>query len=473
MTTIVWFRQDLRVADNPALFHASKRGPVLPVFILDETETPGLGGASKWWLHHSLQSLSSRFSDFVLLRGDPQSQLLSLIDKTGADAVFWNRCYEPHAVSRDKAIKAHLNEKGIDAQSCNANLLHEPWELKTGSGGPFKVYSPFWRVARSRPVEPPLAEPAISATPARDIGMALEELDLRPSNPDWAAGWQEIWQPGEYGALAGLESFLENGLSGYAGLRDRPDLKNVSRLSPHLHFGEISPRQIWAKANFLAAGQPELARDVEKFLSELCWREFAYHLLYHFPTIPDENWKRSFNAYAWRDSEAHLEAWQRGMTGYPIVDAGMRELWNTGYMHNRVRMIAASFLVKHLRIDWRLGAAWFWDTLVDADLANNASGWQWVAGSGADAAPYFRVFNPMLQGRKFDPEGSYIRRWCPEIARLGNDHIHAPFEASQRSLFEAGVKLGETYPKPLVDHQEARKAALAGYEAVKAFGDGR
>ena len=300
---------------------------------------------------------------------------------------------------------------------------------------------------------------------------ALEDCGLCPTAPDWALGWESIWDPSEAGAMKQLDWFFREGLTGYGDLRNRPDRPNVSRLSPHLHFGTISPRQIWWATQTVSDKQPELSEDAVKFLSEIAWREFAYHLLYHFPTLPDANWKPAFDAYPWRESETDLRAWQRGKTGYPIVDAGMRELWQTGYMHNRVRMIVASFLVKHLRLHWSLGEAWFRDTLVDADLANNSAGWQWVAGSGADAAPYFRIFNPMTQGEKFDPEGDYVRRWVPELQNLEYTYLNAPFKAPEAALERAGVRLGVTYPRPIVDHFAAREAALAGYKEVKLAGE--
>jgi len=473
MTTIVWFRQDLRVADNPALFHAAAQGPVVPVYILGEGgENEGaprpLGGASRWWLHHSLAALDRSLGGLLLMHGDPATVLRDLAAKTGAGAVYWNRCYEPQSIARDKALKASLRADGLDVRSFNGSLLHEPWEIESGGGGPFKVFSPFWRAARKRSVAPPLAEPALTLADSGVASDPLDAWDLLPRNPDWAASWLDHWKPGEAGARDRLETFLADGVAGYGTLRDRPDLPNVSRLSPHLHFGEISPRQIWARTGVEAQSRPELHKDLDKFLSELGWREFAHHLLYHFPSLPKDNWRQAFDAYPWRESDDDLHAWQRGMTGYPVVDAGLRELWQTGYMHNRVRMVAASFLVKHLRIHWHQGEAWFWDTLVDADMANNAAGWQWVAGSGADAAPYFRIFNPIAQGRKFDPDGAYVRRWCPELAGLGNDIIHAPFDAPPETLAKAGVRLGITYPKPIVEHATARALALDGYNAVKA-----
>jgi deoxyribodipyrimidine photo-lyase len=466
MTTIVWFRQDLRLHDNPALAEATKRGAFVPVYIEDTSAQP-LGGAGRWWLHHSLAALTQSLGRLVLRRGNPAQILPKLADDTKADAVFWNRCYEPHAIARDTALKQALSTCDIDARSFGAALLHEPWDIKTGAGGPFKVYSPFWRACLQRPVVRPLACPAIQLA-ARDIASeVLTSWELLPSRPNWAKGWERQWSPGEDGAQQRLSAFLDDGLDGYATLRDRPDLPKVSRLSPHLHWGEISPRQIWTQVNIAADSGTVPRKDADKFLAEIGWREFASHLLFHFPDLPHKNWKPAFDAYPWRENAADLKAWQRGRTGYPLVDAGMRELWATGTMHNRVRMVAASFLVKHLRIDWRQGAAWFWDTLADADLANNSASWQWVAGSGADAAPYFRIFNPTEQARRFDPEGVYIRRWCPELAKLPAVHIHAPFDAPPDVLAQASVTLGTTYPSPIVDHRAARAAALEGYGAIK------
>lgn len=473
MTSIVWFRQDLRLSDNNALAHAARRGPVVPVYILDETPPPGgrsLGGASRWWLHHSLTQLSNALGGLVLLRGDPAVLLPELVQRAGAKCVTWNRCYEPYAIARDKKIKATLTGQGVDAASFNGSLLFEPWQVQTGTGGPFKVYSPFWRACLKLPVGPISPAQKLDVELPENIGDRLDDWGLLPSRPNWAQGFEKEWQPGERAAQRQLERFLKLGLDGYASLRNRPDLPKVSRLSPHLHWGEISPLQVWYATLMRMEQSPGLRSDGEKFLSELGWREFAYHLLYHFQSLPERNWKPTFDAYPWSDSAAHLAAWQKGITGYPMVDAGMRELWATGTMHNRVRMITASFLVKHLRIHWREGERWFWDTLLDADLANNAASWQWVTGSGADAAPYFRIFNPIEQGRRFDPEGVYVRRWCPELARLPNAAIHAPFEASAQTLAEARIELGQTYPRPVVAHAEARRAALEGYDAVKLAG---
>jgi deoxyribodipyrimidine photo-lyase len=467
MTTIVWFRQDLRIRDNPALAAAAAKGAILPVFILDDTQDQWpLGGASRWWLHHSLTSLRGDLGALVLLRGAPRDILPALAEKAGASAVYWNRCYEPHAIARDTELKALLQESGTEVQSFNGSLLHEPWEIATGAGGPFKVYTPFWRASLAKPVSPPLPTPKLKISTADKLGERLHDWALLPKRPNWAAGWDKLWQPGEAGALSRLDEFTRTTIVDYEQSRDRPDQVGTSRLSPHLHWGEISPRQVFASAS-MQEQDASRRKGAEKFLSELGWREFCHHLLYHFPALPNDNWRREFDAYPWRSSAADLKAWQQGRTGYPLVDAGMRELWQTGWMHNRVRMIAASFLIKHLRIDWRKGEAWFWDTLVDADLANNAAGWQWVAGSGADASPYFRIFNPVTQGRRFDPNGGYIRRWCPELARLPDEFIHAPFEAPDDVLASSRVELGKTYPKPIVDHAKARKAALDGYQRVR------
>jgi deoxyribodipyrimidine photo-lyase len=469
MLSIVWFRQDLRKRDNPALFAAAARGAVLPVFISDPTPHPAnrsLGGASKWWLHHSLSALRAELGSLDLFHGAPADILKDLISRTKATAVYWNRCYDPFSIARDAAVKSSLKERGIVAQSFNSALLREPWDLATGSGEPFKVFTPFWRSLQRQDIEPPLPDYQLACV-SSNAGASLDDLDLLPTRPNWAKGWDTTWRPGEAGALAALADFTKHNLSGYVVLRDRPDIDGTSRLSPHLRFGELSPRQVWSA---ISCARHESGQDngAHKFLSEIAWREFAYHLLYHFGDLSNTNWRSEFDAFGWRSSEADLQAWQRGLTGYPLIDAGMRQLWQTGWLHNRVRMITASFLTKHLRIDWREGERWFWDTLVDADPANNPAGWQWVAGTGADAAPYFRIFNPVIQGRKFDPKGEYVRKWCPELAGLPHQHIHAPFDAPAATLAEAGVELGRTYPFPIVDHAAGRRAALDAYERVKA-----
>ena len=467
MSTIVWFREDLRLADNPALSAAAERGPVLPVFILTNHVTRAPGGASQWWLHHSLRALTEDLGGLSLHRGDPESILARLARQTGATAIYWNRRYTPEAIAQDTAVKRHLTEIGLEVRSFNAGLLNEPWEIATGSDTPYKVFTPYWKAARNRPVADPLPTPTITLLQRPDDSGTHTDWALTPTAPNWARTWTDHWQPGEAGARARLTAFLDEDVETYSRDRDRPDLQTTSRLSPHLHFGEISPRQVHAAVNVHTGLKPMLASSTEKFMSEVGWREFSYHLLYHFPTMATENWRATFDAYPWLDAPQDLDSWERGQTGYPFIDAGLRELWQTGFMHNRVRMIAASFLVKHLRIHWREGEAWFWDTLVDADAANNAAGWQWVAGSGADAAPYFRIFNPITQGKRFDPNGAYVRRWCPELAELDTRFIHAPWEASPMELAAAGITLGETYPHPMVDHGEARAAALGGDRKIK------
>ncbi|HWK96059.1 MAG TPA: deoxyribodipyrimidine photo-lyase [Pseudolabrys sp.] len=467
MTTLLWFRQDLRLRDNPALAAAAARGRVVPIFILDDTDKNWApGAASLWWLHHSLTALRKELGALSVYRGDPHKIIPKTMKDADASAVMWNRCYDSHAVARDTALKDRLKKDGFEVQSFNGSLLIEPWDIQTGGGGPYKVFTPYWRAAQARGFAAPVAKPKKIDVQQLASSEKLDDWKLLPMKPNWAKGFAKHWTPGEQGALDRFERFIDEDLATYGELRDRPDKPATSRLSPHLHFGEISPRQIYAR---LAAHQDDKTKSagIAKFMSEIGWREFAHHLLYHFPTLPDANWRDTFDAYPWRTSAKDLRAWQRGQTGYPLVDAGMRELWHTGFMHNRVRMIAASFLIKHLRLDWRLGEQWFWDTLVDADLANNAAGWQWVAGSGADASPYFRIFNPVAQGEKFDPNGDYVRRWCPELSKLPDKFIHAPWKAGNETLKTAGVTLGKTYPKPIVDHDEARKAALEGYKKVR------
>jgi deoxyribodipyrimidine photo-lyase len=471
---ILWFRQDLRLADNPALRAAAARGrPVLPVYILDDETI--IGGAARWWLHNSLErlgrSLGKLGAPLLLKKGRAIDVLPRLADQIGAGCVLWNRCYEPHAVARDTALKAALKAQGIAAESFNAGLLFEPWEIATKSGAPYKVFTPFWKacLARGGVASPQAAPKSLTPSPKAPHGEGLDSWTLRPSDPDWAKEFGTVWTPGEAGARARLNNFLDRALEDYGAGRDRPDLEATSRLSPHLHWGEIGPRQIWQaiETRNLSDGRTRVGQAAAKFLSELGWREFSHHLLFHFPGLPEKNFNRNFDAFPWRDDARGMRAWQRGRTGYPIVDAGMRELWATGWMHNRVRMVAASFLTKHLLIDWRAGARWFWDTLVDADLANNSASWQWVAGCGADAAPYFRIFNPVLQGQKFDPKGAYVRRWVPELARLPATHIHRPWMAPIEVLRAAGIELGRTYPNPIVDHKAARARALEAYDKVR------
>lgn len=470
---IVWFRQDLRLSDNPALQAALARGqPVVPVYILDRAHV--FTGASLWWLHGSLEalglSLERAGAPLILREGDSSIVLERLIEETGAQAVYWNRCYEPAAIARDKTIKAMLRARGLEVESFNGALLAEPWTVRTGAGGPYKVFTPFWRaLSAMSPFARPLPAPGnirglSSVTPHGPD--ALRQLKLRSVAPDWAAGLRAEWIPGEAGAHARLEAFLSGVVTPYATARDIPGRVTTSRLSPHLHWGEISPRQIWMAADVHRDAEPGDGEGVTAFLREIGWREFSAHLLFHWPEMAVAAWKPAFNHFPWLNDEASLRAWQRGLTGYPIVDAGMRELWQTGFMHNRVRMIVASFLVKDLLIDWRRGAEWFEDTLVDADLASNRASWQWVAGSGADASPWFRIFNPVTQGQKFDPDGAYIRRFVPELSALDNSYIHRPWEAPPVLLKAAEIMLGKTYPLPLVDHAAARERALSALSVV-------
>jgi deoxyribodipyrimidine photo-lyase len=476
-TSIVWFRTDLRLTDNPALYAAFQRGgPVLPLFIWcpeEEGEWP-LGGASKWWLHQSLgalgQSLMSLGSPLVVRQGLALELLRQLVRETGATAVFWNRRYEPATIARDRGVKEGLRSLGIEAESFNGSLLREPWTVKTKTGGPYQVFTPFWRACRSELVPPAELPPPASLVPLdRPVqSLMISDLGLEPTL-GWAAGFTRVWSPGERGAQALLNQFLGQREGSYAHDRDRPDREGTSRLSPHLHFGEISPRQIWhATAARAAASVTSPTQWQEsRFLTEVGWREFAFHLLYHFPDTPLAPLRQEFSRFPWRPDAAALRAWQRGQTGYPLVDAGMRQLWTTGWMHNRVRMVVASFLVKHLLLPWQDGARWFWDTLVDADLASNTLGWQWTAGCGADAAPFFRIFNPVSQGEKFDPEGNYVRTWVPELGRLPARWIHQPWTAPAAELRDLGVVLGKTYPRPMVEHATARADALAAYAATR------
>jgi len=473
--SLVWFRLDLRTGDNPALIAAARRGPVVPVFVWcpeEEGRWPP-GAASRWWLHQSLTSLERDLRDLgsrlILRTGPTLAVLRELIAATGADAVFWNRRYEPAVIQRDTAIKTTLREDGILVESFNSHLLFEPWTIKTKERTPYKVFTPFWRACQAvGEVERGHATPGVVSPPAWPAGLPLEQLGLQPAI-DWAAGMRTAWRPGRRGAEEQLTRFLDEALANYDEGRDRPDMAGTSRLSPHLHFGEISPRRIWhalapASVPRSPGGDREKSRkSVERYRAELGWREFAHHLLFHFPHTSDEPLRPEFARFPWQADRSALRAWQRGRTGYPIVDAGMRELWTTGWMHNRVRMIAASFLVKDLQIAWQEGAKWFWDTLVDADLASNSLGWQWTAGCGADAAPYFRIFNPITQGQRFDPNGSYVRCWVPELAQLPTKWLHQPWAAPLDVLAAANIKLGTSYPVPIVDHAVARKTALEAF----------
>lgn len=474
---ILWFRKDLRLADNAALATALDEGfEIVPLYIREPGKdgTGPLGAAQTWWLHHSLkalaESLEKKGARLTLKSGSAASVLHDLIAETKASAVFWNRRYDPPGIAIDKALKAKLTEDGIEVRSFAGQILHEPSKLKTNAGGNFRVYTPFWK-AVSGAGEPPEPIPAPKALPTLDWpkSEALSDWNLLPTRPNWAKGFESEWQPGEAGAHKRLAAFVKTGLKGYRTRRDLPGEAHVSMLSPHLALGEISPAAVWHETRDLPDDYS--TEDYIHFRKELVWRDFSYHLLFHFPDLATKNWNGKFDAFPWRDAPDLLHKWQRGETGYPIVDAGMRQLWQTGFMHNRVRMIVASFLIKDLLIDWREGERWFRDTLVDADPASNAASWQWVAGSGADAAPFFRIFNPITQGEKFDPEGAYIRRFVPELKDMPAKFIHKPSEAPFAVLKEAGVSLGKTYPLPIVDHGKARDAAMAAFQGLRVEAD--
>ena len=474
---IVWFRDDLRLSDHPALHAAAATGaPVICLYVFDEASPADnarrLGGAARWWLAQSLRSLHASLqgigASLLLRRGASASIIADLARHSGASAVFCNDIAQAPERARAAQVEAAVRAIGVRWLSFPGDLLAAPADIRAKENRGLRVFTPFWRRVQALG-DPPLPLPAPKRLdPAAGLDSdEVESLGLEPRHPDWAFGLRENWTPGEPAAQQRLRQFLGNSVDGYARDRDRPDRRATSGLSPHLRFGEISPRQIWHAARFAAADRPALAGDIDKFLSELGWREFCRHLLYDLPDLAERNLQASFDAFPWRQDDAALAAWQRGQTGYPIVDAGMRELWHSGVMHNRVRMVVASFLVKHLLIDWRCGEKWFWDTLVDADAGSNPGNWQWVAGSGADAAPYFRVFNPILQGEKFDPDGSYVRRFVPELAQLPASLIHQPWRAGPLELRSAGVELGHTYPAPIIEHSHGRERALAAYAKVR------
>lgn len=472
---IVWFRQDLRLGDHPALAAAVDTGaPVLPVYILDDA-TPGrfrMGGASRWWLHGSLasldQDLGKKGGHLCLRKGKAPDVLAALLAETSASAVYATRCYEPWEPALEQAVARVCQASRADFSTFGGRLLFEPEVILTGDGKPYRIFTPFWKacLAAKSPREPLQASKLAKFADAKSD--RLDSWGLLPTRPNWAEGLRETWRPGEAAAMARLSSFIDQQLASYADNRSRLDLYSTSRLSPHLHFGEISPNQVWsAVAHAASSGGTRTDRGAEAYLRELGWREFSYHLLHHFPAMPAAPLRPEFAEFPWHDDDRALAAWQKGGTGYPIVDAAMRDLWHTGFMPNRARMIVASFLVKHLIIPWQSGADWFLDTLVDADLANNSASWQWVAGSGTDAAPYFRIFNPVLQGAKFDPDGSYVRRWVPELAALPAPDIHTPWEAPELVLMQAGIALGRDYPLPMVDQAKARTRALAAFATLR------
>ena len=462
---LLWFRRDLRLADNPALMAALRQdGGVIPVFILDET-SPGLrplGGAARWWLGRSLdvlrQSLEKYGVQLILRRGATLPILRQLAKETGARALHFNRRFDPPGFALDQKVTDALRTDGVEVEDHDANYLHEPWQLTTKQGEPFKVFTPFWR-RLSDQYNPPALHLAPKQWPVHKPNPKSEPIKSFRFAPFWATGFDEAWQPGEAGAREQLTDFLDDTIDDYSTDRDRPDLRGTSRLSPHLAWGEISVHRAWRQAETGSVGAAAFRR-------ELAWRDFNMHVYHHFPDLPTIPWQTGFRNFPFKKNSLGLPAWQQGQTGYPLVDAGMRELWQTGWMHNRVRMVVASFLIKHQLIDWRRGEEWFWDTLVDADPAQNAGNWQWVAGCGFDAAPFFRIFNPTLQAQKFDPKGDYIRQWVPELVALDNKGLREPWKLSAATLHEAEVSLGKDYPKPIVDHDDARKRALSVYRQV-------
>lgn len=470
--TLVWLRDDLRLADNPALRAAIDRGgPVAVCYVLDE-ESAGirpLGGASRWWLHGSLAALAADLRDhgapLILRRGPAEAVVLQLAEEIGAGAVHWNRRYGRAERTVDAAVKESLRDRGLEAESHQGSLMFEPWTVQTGAGGPYSVYTPFARACRAKPTpRAPLPRPRSLDGVTGDIASdSLDDWELLPTRPDWAGGLRERWVPGEKAAADRLRAFLAEQLDDYADGRDRPAEDATSNLSPHLRWGEISPFQVWHALEEAHAKGLHRGDGSDRFLSEVLWREFCYHLLFHWPDLATANFDTRFDSFPWgRPGQQAIDAWHQGRTGYPLVDAGMRELWSTGYMHNRVRMVTASFLIKNLLVDWRVGEEWFWDTLVDADPASNAANWQWVAGSGADASPFFRVFNPVTQSKKFDPAGEYIRHNVPELGGVEGAAVHEPW-----TLEDTLTGGADGYPAPLVDLKETRAHALDAFAQIK------
>lgn len=463
---ICWFRQDLRLADNPALIQAAKHRHVLPIYIFDtiNADQYAMGSASRWWLHHTLASLNNTLDgNLSMYCGDPVDIFADLTIRFGVQSVYWNRCYEPWCIDRDAKIKALLKSQAIEATSSNGSLLWEPWNINKSDGTPYKVFTPFYRKGclQAEPPREPLPAPKnVQYYKDKERSLALEKLNLLPSIR-WDKKLERHWHIGEAGAHERFQQFLDTGLAHYKDGRNFPEKPYVSRMSPYLHFGAISPNQLWHTVQSIGDDQ-----HIDHFCSELGWREFSYNQLYHNPELPKKNLQPKFDAFPWVENDEWLHAWQTGQTGVPMVDAGMRELWQTGYIHNRVRMVVGSFLVKNLRLHWHHGERWFWDTLVDADLANNSAGWQWIAGCGTDAAPYFRIFNPVSQGEKFDPDGSYVRRFIPEIAALPDKYLFNPWVAPENILKDVNIKLGITYPAPIVDLKQSREAALHAFQSL-------
>jgi deoxyribodipyrimidine photo-lyase len=468
---IYWLRRDFRIHDNRALEAAVRTGnPILPIFIYDENRpsTCRIGSASKWWLHRSLEEFSSELTcQLCYHKGDTDEVLGAVVRETGAKHIFWNKIYEPEYLAGDKKTEQALREIGVATNQYPGSYLIPPGVVLKEDGTPYRVFTAFYKKAYASRVidfEETLTNTDEANWFSCDNGLSLSELGIMPGG-SWPNQFSSHWQPGESGARLQLETFISEGLSNYKKGRDFPALNHVSRLSPHLHFGEITAAHVWNSTR-LAIALEQVDADASHFLRELVWREFSGSLLYHYPDLPEANLNRKFDTFAWTKEEFALSQWQKGQTGYPIVDAGMRQLWETGYMHNRVRMIVASFLVKNLRIHWHHGQRWFWDTLVDADLANNSASWQWVAGCGADAAPFFRIFNPVNQGEKFDADGNYVRRYVPELSALPNKYLHSPWQMPQLLLESLGIRLGEDYPKPIVDLKTSRQVALEQFKRI-------
>ncbi|MBL6664556.1 MAG: deoxyribodipyrimidine photo-lyase [Rickettsiales bacterium] len=449
---ICWFRNDLRLGDNEALNYAVKQNcEILFLYVLDESQE--IGAASKWFLHKALESLSADLkkrygATLVVKKGNPQDILQNLCQKYQIDAIFYNRVYEPDVMKRDSNIKSDFKNQGLEVKSFNASLLFEPFDIKNQSGEYFKVFTPFWKACLTKISDLSPTCPRPEKLQLLAVNEAPDDLTLLPTQPNWASGWDKIYDVNEESVHNVVQKFLDNRVNNYKEDRNFPGVDATSKMSPYLHFGLISPKQIYVKSLIC-----EPNKGLDCFLSEIGWREFSYHLLYHFPELSEKNFKEKFDGFQWENNKENLKKWQKGQTGFPLIDAGMRELWHTGWMHNRVRMVVASFLIKNLLIDWRLGQEWFWDCLVDADLAANSASWQWVAGSGADAAPYFRIFNPIMQSEKFDPKGEYIRKWVPEIAHLPDCEIHFPKNRQQ-------------YVEPIIDLIFSRNRALTNYKKL-------
>jgi deoxyribodipyrimidine photo-lyase len=471
-TTIVWYANNLRVDDQPALIEAASRGSVVPVYVYDPDYAgpSAMGGASKWWAHRSIEALRDRLkemgSNLILRKGEPGAQLLKIAESVGADRVMYCESIEPDLQLREDDVEHTLGQHGIEVERFNMHLLWEIGSVMTKDGNPYQVFSPFWKMAlkTGEPDEPLDAPTVLHAPDTRVESLGVDELGLLP-DINWYARMEDRWTPGLKGARDRLSGFLNERINNYHDDRNRLDLPGWSAMSPHIHFGEVSVRRIW----HTIAQDPEWSRvkGKEHYLREIGWREFAQHLINHFPRTIDEPLREKFKDFPWVKNPEQFDKWKRGETGYPVVDAAMRNLWAEGWMPNRARMIVASFLCKDLRISWEEGMAWFWDTLVDADLGSNTLGWQWTAGCGADAAPYFRVFNPVSQGTKFDPDGEYVRAWCPELGKLAKSVVHEPWTAKPMELAAAGVTLGEDYPEPMVDHKVAREEALEAFEKIK------